>query len=236
MMPGEFIGDLSESIKNDSTFKLNELKNELNDYAKTNNLNAAIEVSNRIGFAAEEIVAVSEEIKPALVVTGSHHRTGFMKFISGSILKPLIENLQYPLMVIPENYSFVEKSLHILYATDFSEADTVSINILLEIFKPFNATIECIHFDVEGTHAINEYEMEQLERHFKEKAADDIVHFKILKTSSAHEGLQQYVAENKIDIVSTFSRKRNFLQNLIERSFSKSLAEESNLPLVILKQ
>jgi len=236
MMPGEFIGDLSESMKNDSTFKLQDLKKELNNYSAANNLKVNITFSNRIGFAVEEIAAISSEMKPVLVVIGSHHLTGFQKFITGSIIKPLIENLSVPVMVIPENSTFTDKAFKILYATDFSEADTTSISLLLEIFKPFNATIECVHFDVEGTSAINEYEMEQLEHHFKEKAADNVVHFKILKTASAEEGLQQYVAENKIDIVSTFSRNRNFLQKLVERSFSKSLATESDLPLVILKQ
>jgi nucleotide-binding universal stress UspA family protein len=236
MMPGEFIGDLSESMKNDSTFKLQDLQKDLNAYAAANNLKVNIAFSNRIGFAVEEITAVADEMKPVLVVIGSHHLTGFQKFITGSIIKPLIENLQAPAMVIPENASFTDKQFKILYATDFSEADTNAIHLLLEIFKPFNASVECVHFDVEGTAAINEFEMTQLEHHFKEKAADDVVHFKILKTANAHDGLQQYVAENKIDIVSTFSRKRNFLQKLVERSFSKSIAVDSNLPLVIIKQ
>jgi nucleotide-binding universal stress UspA family protein len=235
MMPGEFIGDLSESMKNDSTYKLEELKKELESYSAANNLKVNISYNNRIGFAVEEIVALSEELKPVLVIVGSHHRTGFQKILSGSIIKPLIENLQYPVMLIPENFSFAEKSLKILYASDFLEADTDSINRLLEIFKPFNVTIECVHFDVEGTENINEYEMSQIEHHFKEKAADNIVHFKIMKAENAKEELQQYIADNHIDIVSTFSRKRNFLQQLVERSFSKLLAEESNLPLIIFK-
>jgi nucleotide-binding universal stress UspA family protein len=235
MMPGEFIGDLSESMKNDSLYKLNELKKELESYGATHNLKAHITTHSHIGFAVEEITAFSDEIKPVLVIIGSRHRTGFQKFLSGSIMKPLIETLKHPLMIIPENFSFEDKPLKILYASDFTSADTDSINHLIEIFQPFQATIECIHFDVEGTEHINEYEMSQIEHHFKEKAAENIVQFKILKADNVKEQLQQYIADNQIDIVSTYNRQRNFLQKLVDRSFSKMLAEESKLPLIIFK-
>lgn len=235
MMPGEFISDLSESMKNDSLYKLNELKNELENYCVQHQLKANIDLYSRIGFAVEEIVSLSEELEPELVVLGSRHRSGFQKFLSGSILKPLIDDLTFPLMIIPENFEFTPKPLKILYATDFKEADSESISRLYNIFRAFNPSIECVHFDVDNTEYISEYEMAQIEHHFKEKAAAETIHFKILKTHNIKEQLQQYIVDNQIDIVSTFSKKRNFLQKLVERSFSKMLADESRLPLVIFK-
>ncbi len=235
MMPGEFVGDLSDSMKKDSQFRLDELKQELETYLTEKNLKATITTTNHIGFAREEIASYADEIKPVLVVLGSHHRTGFAKFLSGSILNPLIESLNYPVMIVPENRSWRDKPARVLYATDFNDADEPSLSRLLEIFKPFNAHIECLHVDTEGTIHINEFEMSELERKFKEKAADNVIHFNIIKGEDAKESVYDYIKKNDIDLVSTYSRERNFLQRFVEKSFSKQLAAESDIPLIIFK-
>jgi len=235
MMPGEMIGDLSESIKKDSSHQLEELKKQLLDYARVKNIIAEIETSNRIGFASEEVTEVANELNPVLVVIGSRHRTGLQKFLSGSIIKPLLDHLAHTVLIVPENRAFKDTKPKVLYATNFNEADTASLDKLISFFKPFGAHIECLHIDTENTPHINEFELSELERKFKDKAADDTVHFDIIRADDAKEGLEHYIQKHNIDVVSTFSKKRNFFQKLIDTSLSKQIAGESDIPLIVFK-
>ena len=235
MMPGEMIGDLSESIKKDSSHQLEELKKQLLDYARVKNITAEIETSNRIGFAVEEVTEVANELNPELVVIGSRHRTGLQKFLSGRIIKPLLDNLDHTVLIVPENRAFKDSKPKVLYATDFNEADTASLDKLISFFKPFGAHIECLHIDTENTPHISEFELSELERNFKDKAADDTIHFDVIRADDAKEGLQTYIQKHDIDVVSTFSKKRNFLQKLVESSISKQIAGESDIPLIVFK-
>mgnify|MGYP005841200859 CR=1 FL=1 len=235
MMPGEMIGDLSEGIKNDSLAQLESLKKQLLDYAKALNISVEITSSNRIGFAVEEITEVANEMNPVLVVIGSRHRTGLQKFLSGSIIKPLLDHLQHTILIVPENRTFKDNKPKVLYATDFNEADTDSLNKLIAFFKPFGAHIECLHIDTDNTPHISEFELSELERNFKDKAADDTIHFDIVRADDVKEGLHAYIEKNNIDVVSTFSKKRNFLERLTESSLSKHIAGESDIPLIVFK-
>lgn len=235
MMPGEMIGDLSESIKKDSLTQLEELKKQLLDYARVLKISVEIETSNRIGFAVEEINEVADETKPDLVVIGSRHRTGLQKFLSGSIIKPLLDHLQHTVLIVPENRVFKDSKPKVLYATDFSEADTASLSKLISFFKPFGAHIECLHIDTDNTPHISEFELSELERNFKDKAANDTIHFDIIGADDAKDGLQAYIQKHGIDVVSTFSKKRNFLQRLLETSLTKQIAGESDIPLIVFK-
>jgi nucleotide-binding universal stress UspA family protein len=235
MMPGEMIGDLSESIKKDSTSQLEELKKQLTDYARAINISVEIETSNRIGFAVEEVTEVANEMNPVLVVIGSRHRNGLQKFLSGSIIKPLLDHLQHTVLIVPENRAFKDSKPKVLYATDFNEADADSLNKLIAFFKPFGAHIECLHIDTDNTPHIGEFELSELERKFKDKAADDTIHFDIIRADDAKEGIQAYIQKNDIDVLSTFSKKRNFFQKLVDTSLSKQIAVESDIPLIVFK-
>lgn len=56
---------------------------------------------NRIGTPRQEILAVAEEWKADLIIMGTHGRTGFDHFISGSVSEGVIRRSNCPVLVVP---------------------------------------------------------------------------------------------------------------------------------------
>jgi len=62
-----------------------------------------VEISTytRIGRAQDEILAVAEECKADLIILGTHGRTGFDHFISGSVSESVARKSKCPVLIIP---------------------------------------------------------------------------------------------------------------------------------------
>lgn len=62
-----------------------------------------VEISTytRIGRAQDEILAVAEECNADLIILGTHGRTGFDHFISGSVSESVARRSKCPVLIIP---------------------------------------------------------------------------------------------------------------------------------------
>jgi nucleotide-binding universal stress UspA family protein len=55
----------------------------------------------KIGRAQDEILAVAEECKADMIILGTHGRTGFDHFISGSVSQSVARKAKCPVLIIP---------------------------------------------------------------------------------------------------------------------------------------
>lgn len=60
-----------------------------------------ISTYTRIGRAQDEILMVAEECKADLIILGTHGRTGFDHFISGSVSESVARKSKCPVLIIP---------------------------------------------------------------------------------------------------------------------------------------
>lgn len=60
-----------------------------------------ISTYTRIGRAQDEILNVAEECKADLIILGTHGRTGFDHFISGSVSESVARKSKCPVLIIP---------------------------------------------------------------------------------------------------------------------------------------
>jgi nucleotide-binding universal stress UspA family protein len=72
---------------------LEETKRKLND--------DSIETIVENGESAENIVAVSEELKADMIVMGTHARKGLSKMILGSVAEKVLHHSKVPMLIIP---------------------------------------------------------------------------------------------------------------------------------------
>src|SRR5689334_7961048 len=75
-----------------------ELLEFVGDTAKTT---PAPELLIRSGPAAATILTVATEIKADLVVLGTHGRTGFEKFMLGSVTEKIVRKARCPVLTVP---------------------------------------------------------------------------------------------------------------------------------------
>ena len=55
----------------------------------------------KIGRAQDEILAVADECKADMIILGTHGRTGFDHFISGSVSESVARKAKCPVLIIP---------------------------------------------------------------------------------------------------------------------------------------
>lgn len=60
---------------------------------------------NRIGRPKDEILATAEECDADLIILGTHGRTGFDHFISGSVSESVARKATCPVLIIPNKES-----------------------------------------------------------------------------------------------------------------------------------
>ncbi len=73
----------------------------LENIAETSGIGVNTYLFNKIGNPYEGIVSTAEEFEADLLVLGTHGRTGFDHFISGSVAEKVVRNSKCPVLIIP---------------------------------------------------------------------------------------------------------------------------------------
>jgi len=73
---------------------LQQIKEDLSEFHQ-------VSIFNRIGVPRQEILNVAEEWEADLIVMGTHGRTGFDHFISGSVSESVLRRASCPVLVVP---------------------------------------------------------------------------------------------------------------------------------------
>ena len=61
-----------------------------------------LRIYGRVGKPKDEILAAAEEGKADLIIIGTHGRTGFDHFISGSVAEGVVRKAKCPVLVLPD--------------------------------------------------------------------------------------------------------------------------------------
>lgn len=99
----------ADPLLNDSPIMIPELmhiqeeasKNLFKRLKKQHGDKVEISTFTKIGRAQDEILAVADECKADLIILGTHGRTGFDHFISGSVSESVARKAKCPVLIIP---------------------------------------------------------------------------------------------------------------------------------------
>lgn len=218
--------------KAEAAIKLEELCDELK---KTYN-NIECDYVIRIGeISSKIIVTAAHNDKADFIVMGAQGGGLIKKIFLGNITTSVIEDSQVPVLVIPEDISFLPPK-KIVYASDFQVSDINAINQLSAIASAFDAEIIIVHID-ENSGAV-ESELSKSEA-FSQLVNKAIIYPKIscriFKNENAEHGIEQFIDTVKADMVALSARDRNPLQKLFSKSITKEMSFHSKIPLVVFR-
>ena len=186
------------------------------------------------GKPEHQIVKLSEQYKPYLIILGTKGAGQMPNDIIGSVTLKVIENTKVPILAIPEKWKFKTLDLlEILYATDFHDSDFTAFNKLLEILKPFKTKFDCVHIEFDESNPWKEMQMFKLESFLGQNYSDHEIKCHIIKHNNLIEGIQEFVNIKGIDIISFTSPKRNIFQKLIMPNNLRKMIFQSTIPLLI---
>ena len=180
-----------------------------------------------------QIVKMSEEYRPYMIVLGTKGVGQMPNDLIGSVTFKIIENTKVPILAIPEKWELkgLDK-MNILYATDFQDADFTAFNKLISILNPFSVKIECVHIDTDEKNPWKEMQLFKLESYLHKNYQEEIK-CHIIKNDDLLAGIQEYVDKMDIDIISFTSPKRSIFYKLLYPNNLKKMIFHSQVPLLI---
>jgi nucleotide-binding universal stress UspA family protein len=161
-----------------------------------------------LGNAAESIIDTSERYD--YVIMSSHGRTGFSRFLLGSVAEKVVRLAHTPVMVV-ENDSDVGNFENILVTTDFSENASHAYPHAVEIAKRSGGKVDLIHilsfeqFDEKekdlSLKKIREERLKLVKKGHFNDIADQVEEQIIISHDSPHEAIFNHVQENPYNLI-----------------------------------
>ncbi|MBN2215217.1 MAG: universal stress protein [Bacteroidales bacterium] len=185
------------------------------------------------GLPADEIINYCGHYEPDLVIMGTHGQDK-ANTIMGSVTETIIRKLRYPVLAIPEKYSFAgEKNIkNLMYVTEFDESDFLSIKKLMNLTSQLEITIHCVHIGEEEGEW-DRIKMDGLKDYFRNVYGKTEVVCNLVHSRNILADINDYVQEKKINIVSLTSRQRGILDKLFKADLTKKLFYHTNIPLLV---
>lgn len=161
-----------------------------------------------LGNAAQGIIDASKNFD--YVIMSSHGRTGFSRFLLGSVAEKVMRLAHTPVMIV-ENDSEVGNFDNILVTTDFSDNAAEAYSHALEIAKQSKGKIDILHilsfdqFDDKekdlSLKNIREERLKLLKREYFNDISDRVSHEVIVSEDSPHEAIFNHVSNNNYNLI-----------------------------------
>lgn len=186
------------------------------------------------GVPEDEIIRYCGTFGPDLVVMGTHGKGKGIAKILGSVTAAIIDRSTYPILAIPEKYTFVgEKNIrNIVYVTDFDESDFVSLRKLMMLTEQLELEIHCVHIgNIPGEW--DQVKMEGLMEYFKKAYGNSQVTFSFMQQKNVLEEFDKLIRDRNINIVSVTSRRQSIYEKLFKPNLTKTLFYHTSVPLLV---
>ena len=192
-----------------------------------------------VGNPAHAIAEAAKDYD--LVILTTHGRTGFSRFMMGSVSEKVLRLTHTPVMVV-EDESLIKNVSNILITTDFSENSQKAFEHGLEIAKKTSAHIRLVNilmregFDtdavIEADVTLREKELANLvTKHFSSIA--DQISFEVIVTfKSVHEAIVEKSKARDFDLIVMATIGRTGLDYLMLGSTASNVVRNSSVPVL----
>jgi nucleotide-binding universal stress UspA family protein len=161
-----------------------------------------------LGNAAESIIDASEDYD--YIVMSSHGRTGFSRFLLGSVAEKVLRLANTPVLIV-ENESDVDDFKKIMVTTDFSDNAAEAYPYAINIAQKSGGTVNLVHvlsfeqFDEDekdlSLRKIREERLKLLEKEHFGRISDQVNHELIVSKDSVHEAIFNHVQNNDYNLI-----------------------------------
>jgi len=184
------------------------------------------------GFLVTTISDKIKEINPWISVLGVKKRTGFDKMIFGDVCSVLVDKVEVPMLVIPNNYKDLKLD-KLSYAWDGDTLETSQLkplNTLLGDHKSTLLVLNVTHYDDTVLKKSNTFKS-ALQKMFKSQS----VEIKHVMGLDAIKTMEEALLEIQPDLLVVYKHHESFWQRLFHKSFSKKAIQFSHSPVLVLK-
>jgi nucleotide-binding universal stress UspA family protein len=121
------------------------LMSSMRDFAAGGQASVPIEFEIREGHPSAVILAKADEISADLIVLGTHGRSGFERWVLGSVTEKVLRQALCPVLTVPTRASEIAGSSHVVCAVDFSECSMHALDYAISLAEEAHASLTVIH-------------------------------------------------------------------------------------------
>lgn len=193
----------------------------------------------REGLPEEEIVTFTKEYRPSLIVMGTRGKDQKDADLIGSVTAEVIEMSHIPMMAIPQNTSFADlKEIgKISFLTNFSQRDLISFDTMIKLLDPYKEKIhiELVHIAAKKGDKWDEIKLAGIKSYFSKQYPNLVLDYKLIDTDDMLKSLDEYIKNDKVDILALTTSKRNIFARMFSPSISRKMLFHSDTPLLVLR-
>lgn len=171
--------------------------------------------------------------KTLLIVMGMQGTGKLARFFFGSNSLKMINNSQYPLLLIPPNHKF-KKLEKIAFATDMNKKDIKIAQALIKFAQYFDAELLITHI-IQSTNDVIEDTAYDHKKELFLKDLDGKICYNCIYSENIDYGLD-ILKSKDLDMLIMGHHYRGFFDGLIQGSHSVKQAGELEIPLLIIPE
>lgn len=171
-----------------------------------------------------------EEDQVDFVIMGTNSASDWTKFFTGSNTESVISGVEVPVLCIPIDAKY-KKVKTIGFTTRYREKDKKELKKVLKIAKKTDAKVKSLYVRTSNSDV-----SEETRKEFEKEFAGENVEFLVLPSDDVKETILDFVLYKDIDILTTITHKRSFFESLFDSSFSKKIAKEVTIPILVMHE
>ena len=197
--------------------------------------NPCCNVVQRGGFVSESINEFAQEKEFDLIVMSTRGSGSVSDLFIATNTWEVIRSGHTAVLAIPEKLHFSPMT-HFAFATDFSDVDLESIEMMLEIASSFRARVSVVHVMTRDDEPLQEQLMERFEKKIRSAFPYPDLHFHILEHDNVQQALNRFIQTRQVSVIAMVNRKYRLLKNLFHKSLTRQFAYHSEIPLMVFPQ
>jgi nucleotide-binding universal stress UspA family protein len=168
-----------------------------------------------------------------LIIMGITGSTRLGQIFMGSNTLNLIKRGTVPVIIVPP-HAHSESAKNVMLLTDFKDIEnTIPITTVKSVLDLFKPRLHIVNVDHE--HYVQVTEEYKAQRSKLESLLKDYSpEFYFIRLFDFMDAINQFVVDNKIDLILTFPRKHSFLSNVFKTTNTTQLAYHSHVPIVAI--
>ncbi|MEJ6981880.1 universal stress protein [Pedobacter sp. P351] len=195
------------------------VENEINYLKDTYGVN--VEGYALIGSRTDTINDLINEISADLVVMGT-----------GNTALSIIRKIKTPVLLVPENASFVPVK-HIVLAADFNEVTNIEcFNLLLEFAGKIDAMLQVLHVK-------RQHDEDQPDSPGKQQLHDVLSKitywYQEVEAESVEQGIGNFIESHPAELLVMVAHSHNVFERIFGTVHTSSMIYETKLPLLVLE-
>lgn len=206
-----------------------------------------IVTSVRTGYPDGEIREYADQIEADLIAMGTHGRTGFRRFVLGSIAEKVLRLSDVPVLTVTDSDTEQHPYENVLVPTDGSAGASAAIDPAASLARAYDATVHALSVvdtralgaDVRSDILVDSLEdnartaLDDLEADLADRDVGGVT--KQVMFGTPYQSIQNYVEDHEVDLVVMGTHGRTGLDRYLLGSVTEKLVRTSPVPVLSVR-